>query len=307
MNCEPIEITTALVRRLIDTQFPQWKNLPIRPVALSGWDNRTFHLGEDMLVRLPSRKDYAAQVEKEQFWLPRLSPQLPLPIPVPLALGAPAEGYPWKWSIYRWIEGDSAASVSVINLEQLASDLAQFLHALHQINASGGPLPGPHSFFRGGPLSSYDAETRQAIALLKSTIDGEMITKIWETALATGWQGPPVWVHGDISAGNLLLKNGRLSAVIDFGQLAIGDPACDLAIAWTLFRNESRKIYQIALHLDADTWSRGRAWALWKALIIAAGLVKTNAIEGRQCWHIIDEIIADYKREFTDQSSKRDA
>jgi len=306
MNHEPIEITTALVRHLIDTQFPQWKGLSIRPVALSGWDNRTFHLGEDMLVRLPSSKEYAAQVEKEQFWLPRLSRQLPLSIPVPLALGEPGEGYPWKWSIYRWIEGDSAASAPTIHLEQLATDLAQFLNALHRINASGGPLPGPHSFFRGGFLSVYDAETRQAITLLKNRIDDVTVTKIWETALATSWQGPPVWVHGDISAGNLLIKNDRLCAVIDFGQLTIGDPACDLAIAWTLFRKESRHIFQATLHLDTDTWNRGRAWALWKALIIAAGLVKSNTVEGTQCWQIIDEIIADYKRGLADLSSRKD-
>lgn len=287
---------TLLVRRLIATQFPKWKDLPVRPVTPAGWDNKTFHLGEHMLIRMPSAAEYAAQVEKEHHWLPKLAPFLPLSIPEPLALGKPAEDYPWKWSIYRWLEGKSAASAPIKDLCAFATSLAEFLIALQRIDSTEGPLPGPHSFHRGGALTTYDAETRQAISLLKDKIEVNAITELWERALATPWQDPPVWVHGDMSPGNLLLQEGSLSAVIDFGQLAVGDPSCDLAIAWTLLRGESRKVFRAMLPLDAGTWARGRAWTLWKALITAAGLTKTNNAEAKQCWRIIDELLLDHKR-----------
>ena len=291
-----VTIDAALVRELISAQFPQWIDLPIRSVAQSGWDNRTFHLGESMLVRMPSSAEYASQVEKEHEWLPKLAPLLPVAIPVPLATGEPAQGYPWKWSIYQWLPGESAASAQIPDLCAFAAELAQFLVALQRIDPAGGPLPGPHSFYRGGALKICDAKTREAIARLATKIDASTATEVWEAALATIWQCPPVWVHGDISAGNLLVQDGRLSAVIDYGQLTIGDPACDLSITWTLFKDESREVFREKLALDADTWKRGRAWALWKALIIAAGMTESNNIEGAQSLRIINEVIADHKR-----------
>ena len=186
--------------------FQQWADLPIRPVDFGGWDNRTFHLGEQMTVRLPSAAGYALQVEKEQRWLPRLAPLLPLPIPVPLAMGQPGDGYPWHWSVYRWLDGETATIERIADLRQFAIDLAHFLVALHQIDATGGPPPGPHNFYRGGPLTVYDAETRQAIAALDGTIDTDAATEVWEAALKATWHGSPVWVHGDVAAGNLLVK-----------------------------------------------------------------------------------------------------
>jgi aminoglycoside phosphotransferase (APT) family kinase protein len=296
MNKEPLTIDIALVQRLVASQFPQWTGLSIRPVAQSGWDNRTFHLGETMLVRMPSAAEYAAQVEKEHRWLPKLAPFLPLPIPVPLAMGEPGEGYPRKWSIYRWLEGETVASRPVADLRGFAISLADFLLALQRIDSTGGPLPGPHSFYRGGSLKTYDTETRKALLVLQDKIDVHTATEVWEAALATSWNSSPVWVHGDVSSGNLLVKNGRLSAVIDFGQLTIGDPACDLVIAWTLFRGESREAFRARLRLDAGTWARGRAWALWKALIAGAGFTKCNNTEAAQCWRIIDEVLADHRQ-----------
>jgi len=293
-------IDTALVRRLVAIQFPQWTDLPIRAIIPSGWDNRSFRLGEQMLVRLPSAAEYAVQVEKEQQWLPKLAPFLPFQIPVPIAIGEPADGYPWRWSIYRWLEGEPATTAQIVNLYDFASTLAEFLFALQRIDPTDGPLPGPHSFYRGGSLVIYDDETRHAIKLLKNKINSETALKVWETALASAWQKSFVWVHGDISAGNLLVKDGKLCAVIDFGQLTVGDPACDLAIAWTLFKNESREIFRVKLALDSDTWARGRGWTLWKALIIAAGLTETNSSEGKECWRIIDEVIEDYKIKYTE-------
>jgi aminoglycoside phosphotransferase (APT) family kinase protein len=284
-------IDVALIQKLIATQFPKWRHLAISPVAQTGWDNRTFHLGKEMTVRMPSAADYALQVDKEQRWLPKLAPLLPLTIPTPIAIGRPDEDYPWPWSIYRWIEGEAAASAPIGDLSDFARTLGAFLVALQGIDSTGGPLPGLHSFYRGGPLATYDAETRNAIAALKARLDVDTATQIWETALSTSWNQPPVWLHGDISAGNLLVQRGRLTAVIDFGQLAIGDPACDLAIAWTLFKDASREAFQATVPLDRDTWARGRGWALWKALIVAAGFTNPNNTESNQCWRIIDEIL----------------
>lgn len=296
MKEENIVIDVFLVRRLIASQFPQWKELSINPVATSGWDNRTFHLGEDMSIRLPSAADYELQVEKEHQWLPKLAFGLPFPISAPLAMGKPEYGYPWKWSIYRWLDGETAAYAKIGNLPEFAIDLADFLTALQRIDATDGPPPGLHSFFRGGSLSVYDNETRHSITSLKDKIDATMATEVWEAALSTSWKNPPVWVHGDISAGNLLVQKGKLSAVIDFGQLVIGDPACDLAINWTLFHGKSRESFQKALPLDQETWARARGWTLWKALVVAAGLTNPNNSESKQCWRIIEDVISDHKK-----------
>lgn len=184
---QPFIIDEKLVCRLIASQFPHYSNLPVKPVAVGGWDNRTFHLGKDMLVRLPSAEQYELQVEKEQQWLPQLASLLPVPIPTPLAKGMPGEGYPWKWSIYRWLEGETIVSANLSNLNEIAKDLATFLTAFHQIDSSGGPKPGMHSFYRGGDLKIYDPETRQAIDYLKGKIDTDHATEIWETALNTSW------------------------------------------------------------------------------------------------------------------------
>jgi aminoglycoside phosphotransferase (APT) family kinase protein len=238
-----MKINVALVHQLVAAQFPQWADLPIKPVESGGWDNRTFHLGADMTVRLPSAEGYALQVEKEHRWLPRLAPLLPLPIPVPLAKGFPDNDYPWHWSIYQWIEGENAMIDRIADLPQFAITLAQFLATLQRIDPTDGPAPGQHSAFRGAPLAVYDTDTRNAIAVLDGKIDTNAATAVWETALQATWNGSPVWFHGDVAAGNLLVKDGQLSAVIDFGCSGVGDPACDLTIAWTLLSGESREAF----------------------------------------------------------------
>ncbi|ESX51892.1 aminoglycoside phosphotransferase family protein [Mesorhizobium sp. C416B] len=289
-------IDTDLVRRLIAAQFPQWRHLPVRPVAFGGWDNRTFHLGNDMTVRLPSAAPYALQVEKEHRWLPRLAPLLPLPIPVPLAMGEPGEDYPWQWSVYRWIDGETAKTAEIADRRQFAVDLAKFLIALRRIDPAGGPPAGQHNFFRGGSLSVYDNQTREALQALEGQIDTQAATAVWDAALAATWQGSPVWFHGDVAWGNLLVQNGRLSAVIDFGTSGIGDPSCDLAIAWTFFQGESREAFRAAIHVDEATWARGRGWTLWKALITVAGH-DANQAEAERSRRVIDDVLADH-REF---------
>jgi aminoglycoside phosphotransferase (APT) family kinase protein len=288
-------IDVSLVKRLVAAQFPQWADLPIRPVERGGWDNRTFHLGKHMTVRLPSAAAYAPQVEKEHEWLPRLAPLLPLSIPVPLAMGEPADGYPWRWSVYPWLDGDPAATGHVADLNELASTLAEFLVAFQRIDAGGGPPPGPHNFYRGGSLTTYDAEARQAVAALDGSIDVDVVTAVWDAALNATWRSSPVWVHGDVAAENLLVDGGRLSAVLDFGLLGVGDPACDLSIAWTFFGAGSRDAFRAALPLDAATWARARGWTLWKALIVLAGLPGTNPRDAGKSRQIVDEILADYR------------
>lgn len=289
------EIDAALVRRLIETQFPQWAHLPIRRVEPGGWDNRTFLLGAEMSVRLPSAAGYAAQVTREQHWLPKLAPHLPLPIPTPHALGKPGAGYPWPWSVYGWLEGDTATDGRIGSLDEFAVDLAAFLAALHRIDAVDGPPAGQQNYFRGGSLTVYDDQTREALRLLEGRIDTKTAHAIWEEALATQWPHAPVWVHGDIAWGNLLVKDGKLCAVIDFGSSAVGDPACDLAIAWTLFRTTSRDAFRTALPLDAGTWARGRAWTLWKAMITVSGQIGRSAEEIRTSERVIDAVLADYR------------
>ncbi|NBD23749.1 aminoglycoside phosphotransferase family protein [Paenibacillus glycinis] len=287
------DIDVSLVRRLIADQFPQWAHLPVRPVEMSGWDNRTFRLGRDMSVRLPSAEGYAAQVEKEQRWLPRFASALPLPIPAPLAMGAPSSEYAWHWSIYRWIDGENASVESIEDLNDFADQLAKFLTALQKIEASGGPPPGLHNFYRGGPASIYDEQTRHAIQALDATIDAKAATGVWEAATKTTWSRQPVWIHGDVHPTNLLVEEGRLSAVIDFGCAAVGDPACDLTIAWTLFSEESRAAFRAGIMADEATWSRARGWALWKALITLADNASNNPIKTNEARRTLNELLSD--------------
>lgn len=272
-------IDEALVAALIHDQFPQWACLQIQPIVPGGWDNRSFRLGESMVVRLPSAEEYASQVQTEQQWLPVLAAAVSTRIPTPLGRGLPGRGYPWSWTIYPWIEGIPVDPAEAGESVSLASDVAGFLLELQATDALGGPSPGARNFHRGGALAAYDSETRVAIAQLHSQIDARAATDVWEVALRTSWRQPSVWVHGDISAGNLLVTHGHLSGVIDFGSLAVGDPACDLSVAWTVFRGRARRTFRSELSFDAPTWNRARAWALWKGLILAAGLAETNAVE----------------------------
>ncbi|MDP8914324.1 MAG: aminoglycoside phosphotransferase family protein [Pseudomonadota bacterium] len=293
-QAEPID--AALVRRLIRAQFPRWADLPVEPVAFGGWDNRSFRLGERMVVRLPSDGIYAPQVEKEQHWLPLLAPMLPVAVPVPLAMGQPGEGFAWPWSVYAWLEGETADRSPIGDLRSFAASLAGFIKALQRIEPTGGPPPGPHNFGRGGPLSVYDAEARRAIALLGHRIDAEAATGALEAALAAVWHGPPVWLHGDLSPGNLLVRGGTLTAVIDFGCCAVGDPACDLAPAWTFFDADARAAFRAALAPDRDEWRRGRGWALWKALIVLAGMTR-NKLPGFDPRFVLEQVLADHVRD----------
>jgi aminoglycoside phosphotransferase (APT) family kinase protein len=290
-------IDASLARRLIDSQFPQWSGLPITEVEVDGWDNRTFRLGRELTVRLPTGDWYAQQVAKEQRWLPVLAPRLPLPIPTPAAKGAPDDGFPYPWSVYRWLDGELASRARIGDLSAFATALAEFLNALGRVDATDGPRPGEHNFFRGGPLGTYEAEALEAVDSLGDEVPREPVLRAWEDAMATSWEREPVWLHGDVASGNLLVRDGRLAAVLDFGSSGVGDPACDTVIAWTFLSGPSRDRFRADLAVDAATWSRGRGWALWKALITLVGHLENDSPDAALARRDIEQVLADHARD----------
>ena len=287
MHTDEFETDILLVQRLLAKQFPSWANLPLVPVSSAGTDNALYRLGHDMVVRLPRIEWAVNYVDNEYRWLPKLASFLPISIPIPLGKGEPAEGYPWPWSVYRWLEGRNPMVGHIPNCDLLISDLAAFIGALHKVDLPGGPLS-----HRGVPLEKQDIQTRKAIRELDGMIDIPTVTAIWEVALqAPQWSNPPVWVHGDLSPGNLLIERGRLSAVIDFGNLGIGDPACDLIIAWNLLPAHTRNSFRAALGVDEATWERGRGWALSNALIALPYYKDTNPVLANNARHVIHEVV----------------
>ena len=292
MHADEVDTDASLVRRLLTKQFPQWADLPIERVESAGTDNAIYRLGDGMAVRLPRIHWAIEQVGKEHKWLPRLAPLLPLAVPAPLAKGAPGEGYPWDWSVQRWLVGENATIEAPADLCQAATDVAQFIAALQRIDPTDGP---PAS--RGVPLALRDSPMRAAIAAVHGLLDTDAVTAAWEAALqAPQWDRPPVWVHGDLLPGNLLVEQGRLSAVIDFGGLGVGDPACDLMIAWSLFSGESREMFRAALAVDDATWARGRGQALSQAIIFIPYYLHTNPAGVRNALRVVDEVLTEHKR-----------
>ena len=277
----------------------QWADLPVKPVASAGTDNALYRLGDDKVVRLPRIHWAVGQVEKEHKWLPKLAPHLPLAIPVPLARGGPGGSYPWDWSIYRWLDGENAALERMSDPCQVAQDLAGFIAAMQRIDATNGPTPSVHNSGRGVPLATRDEQTRIAIDALRDMIDIDLdtdaITAAWETALrAPVWTGPPVWLHGDLQSGNLLALHGRLSAVIDFGCLGVGDPACDIMTAWIYLSAETRDLFRSLLQVDDATWARGRGWALSMGLIALPYYHETNPVLANIARRGIDEVLMEH-------------
>ncbi|WP_134718661.1 aminoglycoside phosphotransferase family protein [Saccharomonospora xinjiangensis] len=287
-------IDAALVRRLLAAQFPQWCDLPVTPVEPQGWDNRTFRLGRTMTVRLPTAAAYAPAVAKENSWLPRLAPSLPVAVPQILGHGVPGEEYPFPWSIRRWIPGDTADRAHIDDMPRFALSVARFIRAIQRCDPGGGPLAGQHSFYRGAPQAHYDEQTRHCLAKLTEHIDTARATAVWEAALAAEWRGKPVWFHGDIAPGNLLVADGQLTAVIDFGCCGVGDPACDLTVAWTTFSGDSRQAFRQAVDQDKATWARARGWALWKAALTLSRSLTTDPEQSTTARQVIHDILVDH-------------
>lgn len=295
MHADELDIDVALVGRLIAGQFPEWVGLRLEPVRPAGTDNALYRLGSDLVVRLPRKSSSVAPLEKERRWLPKLAPLVPLAVPVPLAKGVPAEGYPWEWSVYRWLEGETATRESLDDPGRAARDLALFVGALQRVDPTDGPQPGEHNFFRGAPLAARDAATRTAIAALRGALDADAVTRAWEAALAAPeWDRPPVWIHGDLDVRNLLLHEGRLSAVLDFGCLGVGDPACDVMVAWKVLPADTRDLFRAELSVDEATWARSRGWALYQSLTaLAYYTLETNRVLVLEARRWLAEVLSD--------------
>jgi aminoglycoside phosphotransferase (APT) family kinase protein len=290
MHPDELDVDVPLVRRLLAAQFPQWADLRLEPVESAGTDNAIFRLGDDMAVRIPRIRSATRDIDKQREWLPRLAPHLPLTVTLPLATGSPGDRYPWPWSIAQWVEGEPATAESVRDLGRAATDLAAFVVALQRIDPTGAPPSA-----RGRPLAPRDEPTRAAVAQLHGKLDTRAVTAAWEAALqAPPWPGPPLWVHGDLYDGNLLAANGRLSAVIDWSIMGVGDPACDLVVAWSLFSGESRGAFREALSVDEATWARGRGWALSSGLIALPYYEHTNSVMIANAMRRIEEVLTEH-------------
>jgi aminoglycoside phosphotransferase (APT) family kinase protein len=258
MHADEVETDAELVRALLESQHPQWADLPITRVASAGTDNAVYRLGDDLAVRLPRIHWAVDNVAKERRWLPVLAPHLPLSVPLPVAAGAPEEAFPYPWGVVEWLPGEMASLDRLDDSTQAARDLAAFVRALRSVDPAGAPLP-----VRGLPVRAGDAMVRIGLAGLRGEVDGEAVADAWDRVLAApDYGGPPVWFHGDLAYLNLLARDGRLSAVIDWGTCGAGDPAIDCLPAWALFSSDARAVYREELGVDDATWERGKGWVL---------------------------------------------
>jgi len=258
MHDAQIDSDETLVEHLLRDQFPDWAGLPVRRLPSDGTDNAMYRLGDDLVARLPLIDWAVPQIEKERVWLPRIAPGLPLAIPEQVATGRPAHGYPWPWAVYRWIEGQNAHPDHFADAEQAAVDLAAFVQALRAVH-----LPEAPASPRAKPLAADDAAIRGAIEAVRDEFDARVLLEIWDAALAAPpWDGPRMLVHADLSDGNVLQRDGRLRAVIDFSAFGWGEPANDLDPAWGMFSGESRDAFRDALAPDDAAWARARGWAV---------------------------------------------
>ncbi|WP_413757110.1 aminoglycoside phosphotransferase family protein [Streptomyces sp. MMBL 11-3] len=293
MHPDELDIDESLVERLVAEQFPAWARLPVKRVVSAGTDNAMYRLGDDMVVRLPRLPGGAGQVAKEQHWLPRLAPHLPLAVPVPLAEGAPGQGYPLPWGVFRWLDGENVHDAPFTDeaaRAEAAVALGRFVAALRAVDAVGGPPS-----WRGGPLTDDD-HVRAAIRGLGAdgTLDAARASAAWEDALRVPrWAGAPVWLHGDLLPGNLLAREGRLGAVIDFGGLGTGDPAADVLAAWAVFTAGTRRLFREAAGVDDATWARGRGWALYFGLTAEHHYRVTNPVLAAVAHRTVAEALAD--------------
>lgn len=289
MHADEVETDVALVQRLLADQFPRWSGLAIEPVASYGTDHDIYRIGPQLAARLPRIAWATDQAVKEATWLPWLAPHLPLALPVQLARGRPGHRYPFEWSVYQWLPGDDANG-SLTDLDQAAVDLAAFVTALRVVSTAGAPARAPHG--RGGPLLEGDEQVHRSVAQLGDRVDASAVLRCWRQALEVpAWNGREVWVHGDLLPGNLLVVDGRLSAVIDFGGLNVGDPACDLQPAWNVFTGASRARFRAELVVDEASWLRGRGWTLLQAVVALPYCWDTNRGIVRQASHALREVL----------------
>ncbi|WP_028045729.1 aminoglycoside phosphotransferase family protein [Cellulomonas sp. URHE0023] len=285
MHVDELDIPVDLVERLVADQLPQWSGLPLRRVASTGTDNAMFRLGDDLVVRMPRIHWAAGTVDHEARWLPKI--ELPVTIPRLLAVGRPGRGYPWTWSVLTWVPGDNPVLGELVDPVGLARDAAALVRSVRSLELSGGVT-------KAGPLRDRDVQVRKDIAALSHDIDVSLVTSVWEDALETAeWTGERTWVHGDIAPGNLLLVDDRLTGLIDFAGIGVGDPTLDLGIAWNLLPPPARAVFRDELAVDDVAWKRGRARALAQALVQLPYYRDTNPVLAANARHVIAEVTAD--------------
>ncbi|WBP89578.1 aminoglycoside phosphotransferase family protein [Kitasatospora cathayae] len=291
MHADELDIDEMLVRRMVADQFPQWAGLPVELVDSAGTSNAMYRLGTDLVMRIPRIPGAAEDIAKEHTWLRRLAPELPVAVPVPVGLGEPVDGFPWRWSVLRWLEGANPVAGRFDQPELLAADLASFVTAMHRVD----PVDGPASY-RSETLTARDEAVRRAVAALAGTVDAGSVTALWRTAVAAPEHpGPPVWIHADLQPGNLLVDDaGRLSAVIDFGCAGLGDPAVDLITAWYVLPAAMRGAFRTAVGADDAQWERGRGWALSVALMELSYYRESNPRMADTARYVIGELLADH-------------
>jgi aminoglycoside phosphotransferase (APT) family kinase protein len=289
MHADEIHVDDELVRSLVDAQLPQWADLPLRRVSSTGTDNAIYRLGDELGVRVPRIHWAVAQIAKEHEWLPRLAPHLPAAVPEPVATGAPGLDYPYPWLVYRWLDGEDALAGAVADWGSLAREVAAFVDALRRVDPAGGPPARG----RGGPLAPHDADARRAIRALDGEIDVDRALAVWEAALAADpWTGPPVWVHGDLLPGNIVVDGGRLVGVIDWSAAGVGDPACEAMLAWSL-PPDACAVYRAALAFDDPTWARARGRALLQAAMFIPYYAETIPDGVAAARRRLDAVLAD--------------
>jgi aminoglycoside phosphotransferase (APT) family kinase protein len=294
MHDDEVDIDEPLVRHLIDTQFPGWRSSELAEVDSAGTDNAMYRLGDDRVVRLPRTPGAVVGLDKELTWLPELAGRLTARVPRPLGLGTPDDAYPFRWAVYDWIEGDPARCERD-DTPTFARDVARFVASLRAVEV---PAEGtaPRSY-RGGRLAERDADTRTAIAACAGEIDAPLVREIWADALRLpAYDGPPQWFHSDLKPDNLIVANGRLRGVIDFGGVAVGDPAVDQIFAWNFLTGDARATFRDALGADDATWARGRAWALTIGLVALPYYAVSNprlaAVSRTQIAAVVDDYVA---------------
>lgn len=290
MHADEVNIDVALIRQLLVSQFPHWADLPLQAIHPEGTDNVMYKLGSNKVVRLPRMTGAVTSLEKELAWLPQLVPHLPIAIPVLLGQGHAEANYPFPWLICGWLEGKSPNIANPIDQHQAAIDLGNFVAAMQKINSVNAP-----SCNRGQPLGLYNEEVREAISLLRDTYDISLLMPIWESVLTIPkWSGNLVWIHGDLHAGNLLAEHGRVTAVVDFGLAGVGDPACDMMVAWTLLTAKTREVFRAIVQPDEATWARGRGWAFYLGVVAYPYYRASNPVFAGIAKRAIDEVLAEY-------------
>lgn len=293
MHADQVDLSAKVVAGLMASQFPEWRDLPVRPVLSHGTVNALFRLGDELVLRFPLQPSLDPALREELIDEQRnaalLAPHLPLPVPEPIALGEPGEGYPGPWTAYRWIPGEIASADAIHDPDALASELAAFVSALHGVDTGSriGPERG-----RGGPLQLTDELVRRCIVQSADLVDAVALERVWARCLEQGaGDVSRVWIHADLMPGNLVLRDGRLAGVIDFGTVRIGDPAVDLMPAWNLLPAFARDTYRRALGVDDATWERGRGWAIVQAIVALPYYVHTNPAMADTARHTVAAVL----------------